>query len=304
MKKKVLAAILSAMVVLSLPTAIVAEAYYGFIDLDKKSSNSSNSIFNENINRILTIVTAIACIFIILAILRAIISNIKKSKPKPKLKKFPDEMIPYDFTVPISSFIKENDKKFDIQKFLEWTKRVFCTVQIAWTQRDLKKIRTIENKELFEQHSAQIQEYIRLGRINVIENIDIIDVYLHKLVIDNNFENLTVSMRVIMNNYIIDEKSGKVIIGNKKKVIDNIYQLTFTRSKGVKTNMVNGFVMNICPNCGATVRSENAGKCEYCGSIIHMGEFSWVLSNFESVDKNFVNDNRGIIKLDIDENHN
>ena len=298
MKKKILAVILSAMVALSLPTAIVAEAYYDFIDLDKKSSSNSNSIFNENINRILTIVTAIACIFIILAILRAVISNIKKSNSKPKLKKFPEKMIPYDFTASISSFIKENDKKFDVQKFLEWTKRIFCTVQIAWTRRDWEKIRAFEKEELFEQHNKQLQEYIRLGRINVIENIDIIDAYLHKLVVDNNFQNLTVSMRVTMNNYVIDEKSGKVIIGNKKKVIDNIYLLTFTRSSGIKTNMVNGFVMNICHNCGATVRSENAGKCEYCGSIIYTDEFNWVLLNFESVDENFVNDNRGIIFLD------
>ena len=42
MKKKILAVILSAMVALSLPTAIVAEAYYDFIDLDKKSSSNSN----------------------------------------------------------------------------------------------------------------------------------------------------------------------------------------------------------------------------------------------------------------------
>ena len=302
MKKKILAVVLSAILALSLPTAMIAEAYYGFIDLDQKSSGNSNSIFNENINRILTIVTVIAFIFIILAILRAVISNIKESKSKPKLKKFPEKMIPYDFTATISSFIKENDKKFDVQKFLEWTKRIFCTVQIAWAQRDWEKIRTLEKEELFEQHNIQLQEYIRLGRINVIENIDIIDAYLHKLVVDNNFQNLTVSMRVTMNNYVIDEKSGKVIIGKKKKVIDNIYQLTFTRSSGVKTNMVNGFVMNICPNCGATVRSENAGKCEYCGSIIHTGEFNWVLSDMESVEDGFYNDNRGIIILNNNQN--
>ena len=41
-----------------------------------------------------------------------------------------------------------------------------------------------------------------------------------------------------------------------------------------------------------------AGKCEYCGSIIHTDEFNWVLSNLESVDVNFVNDNRGIVFLD------
>ena len=101
-----------------------------------------------------------------------------------------------------------------------------------------------------------------------------------------------------MLDYIIDEKTKKAIIGNKKSYFDTIYMLTFTRRKGVKTNIVNGFVANICPHCGATVNSASSGKCEYCGSIIHTDEFNWVLSNLESVDVNFVNDNRGIVFLD------
>ena len=101
-----------------------------------------------------------------------------------------------------------------------------------------------------------------------------------------------------MLDYIIDEKTKKAIMGNKKSYFDTIYMLTFTRRKGVKTNIVNGFVSNICPHCGATVSSASSGKCEYCGSIIHTDEFNWVLSNLESVDVNFVNDNRGIVFLD------
>ena len=36
-----------------------------------------------------------------------------------------------------------------------------------------------------------------------------------------------------------------------------------------------------CPNCGAPTQITSAGKCEYCGSIITTGEYSWVLSNLE-----------------------
>ena len=32
--------------------------------------------------------------------------------------------------------------------------------------------------------------------------------------------------------------------------------------------------------------------------MVHTDEFNWVLSNLESVDVNFVNDNRGIVFLD------
>ena len=176
-----------------------------------------------------------------------------------------------------------------------WAKNIFIIIQTAWAKRDWEKIRTIEKEELFEQHNTQLQEYIRLGRINIMENINVIDAYLHKLVIDENFENLTVSLRATMNDYIINEKNGKVLMGNKNEVFDTIYQMTFTRRKGIKTNLINGLIVNVCPHCGATVESASAGVCQYCGSVVHSGEFNWVLSNLESVDEHFVDEMRGII---------
>ena len=204
-------------------------------------------------------------------------------------------MFPYNATEQITEFIKQNDENFDTEQFLLWAKNIFITIQTAWAQRDWEKIRTIEKEELFEQHNTQLQEYIRLGRINIMENINVIDAYLHKLVIDENFENLTVSLRATMNDYIINEKNGKVLMGNKNEVFDTIYQMTFTRRKGIKTNLINGLIVNVCPHCGATVESASAGVCQYCGSVVHSGEFNWVLSNLESVDEHFVDDTRGII---------
>ena len=206
--------------------------------------------------------------------------------------------MPYNANQQITEFMRVNDPNFITEGFLGWSKEIFITLQTAWAQRDWEKIRTLEKEELFEQHNTQLQEYIRLGRINVIDEIKVLDAYLHKLVIDENFENLIVSLRATMLDYIIDEKTKKAIMGNKKSYFDTIYMLTFTRRKGVKTNIVNGFVSNVCPHCGATVSSASSGKCEYCGSIIHTDEFNWVLSNLESVDVNFVNDNRGIVFLD------
>ena len=240
----------------------------------------------------------IAFLVIFVSVFGLIIWCVKQPDKKSKKYKNIPPMFPYNATEQITEFIKQNDENFDTEQFLLWAKNIFITIQTAWAQRDWEKIRTIEKEELFEQHNTQLQEYIRLGRINVIDEIKVLDAYLHKLVIDENFEHLIVSLRATMLDYIIDEKTKKAIIGNKKSYFDTIYMLTFTRRKGVKTNIVNGFVANICPHCGATVNSASSGKCEYCGSIIHTDEFNWVLSNLESVDVNFVNDNRGIVFLD------
>ena len=321
-QKKILAVILSAIVAFSMPTALAVDAYYN-LPLDvgnhhrysggsrsrsrsrshsrsrsrsySSSGRSSSSSGSSEIDEKTAIILVIAFLVIFVSVFGLIIWCVKQPDKKSKKYKNIPPMFPYNATEQITEFIKQNDKNFDTEQFLLWAKNIFITIQTAWAQRDWEKIRTIEKEELFEQHNTQLQEYIRLGRINIMENINVIDAYLHKLVIDENFENLTVSLRATMNDYIINEKNGKVLMGNKNEVFDTIYQMTFTRRKGIKTNLINGLIVNVCPHCGATVESASAGVCQYCGSVVHSGEFNWVLSNLESVDEHFVDDMRGII---------
>ncbi|MFR2137990.1 MAG: TIM44-like domain-containing protein [Pseudoruminococcus massiliensis] len=321
-QKKILAVILSAIVAFSMPTALAVDAYYN-LPLDvgnhhrysggsrsrsrsrsnprsrsrsySSSGRSSSSSGSSEIDEKTAIILVIAFLVIFVSVFGLIIWCVKQPDKKSKKYKNIPPMFPYNATEQITEFIKQNDENFDTEQFLLWAKNIFITIQTAWAQRDWEKIRTIEKEELFEQHNTQLQEYIRLGRINIMENINVIDAYLHKLVIDENFENLTVSLRATMNDYIINEKNGKVLMGNKNEVFDTIYQMTFTRRKGIKTNLINGLIVNVCPHCGATVESASAGVCQYCGSVVHSGEFNWVLSNLESVDEHFVDEMRGII---------
>ena len=36
-----------------------------------------------------------------------------------------------------------------------------------------------------------------------------------------------------------------------------------------------------CPNCGAPIKINTIGECDYCGSTITNGDFGWVLNNYE-----------------------
>lgn len=319
MKKKIFAVILSAILALAIPSAIVG-AYYN-LPLDvgnfhrysggshrssggthrSSGSGSSGSSIDWSDPADLAffiIFLVVFSIIFMLVIIAAKKSSKKSSKKSPK--NFSAYVMPTDCTAQITEFIKQTDMDFNSDKFIAWSKNIFITLQTAWTERDWEKIRTLEKEELFEQHNTQIQEYIRLGRINVMERINVNQAYLHKYVRDENYENLTVCMKVRMIDYIIDEKSGKLLMGSKTADIDTTYLLTFIRSKGVTTTLIDGVISNSCPHCGAPVDSASAGRCEYCGSIIHLGEYNWVLSDMQAVDENFQNDSRGIIILDND----
>lgn len=224
------------------------------------SSNSTNSID-----------LAIYCIAgLIVLVFTFITFKINKKKSTKVYKNIPP-IFPHNANMQIAKYIYKKDENFNLEKFLNWVKNIFLTLENAFSQRDWQKIFTFESKELFEEHNAQIQELISLGRVNIKDNINIIDAYLHKLVIDENSENLTVSIRATMNNYIVDEASGSIITGKKEEVFDTIYQMTFVRTNGIKTTIING------------------------ESITKIEKSDWTLTKFEPVDNNFVDDISGIV---------
>lgn len=182
----------------------------------------------------------------------------------------------------VANQIKEIDPAFSEEAFLSWAKNVFVKIQEAWTTRNWKVIRPFESNELFEQHSMQLQEYINNGKINVIEKVNIKSCKLIGFKPEGDKEILNVELSAIMRDYVIDEKTKKVLESDPNTDWNMSYIMTFIRKAGVKTvvGTSNKSTTN-CPNCGAPTEITSAGQCEYCGSIITTGEHDFVLSDIK-----------------------
>lgn len=184
----------------------------------------------------------------------------------------------------IAEQIRTTDPEFSEEKFLSWTRDVFIKLQAAWTARDWKIIRPFESNELFEQHNAQLQEYINNNRINMIERVAVESAELMSHRVDGDKEIIEVYLKAAMKDYIIDATTKEVVEGNKNTDWHMKYKLTFARKNGVKTHAgtSNKSTTN-CPNCGAPTEITSAGQCEYCGSVITTGEHDWVLTGLEGI---------------------
>jgi hypothetical protein len=195
----------------------------------------------------------------------------------------------------IEAEIKKTDQLFSTPKFLGWVEEVFMTIQQAWMDRDWAKIRPFEKEELFKKHELQLEEYKRLGQINMMERININKTYMHKYERDTEFEYLTVLLSARMNDYVIDEKTKQVVKGNPNDEFFTDYVLVFMRKFGVKTDPATSNVSTkSCPHCGAPVQITSAGKCEYCDFIVTTGEHDWVLCDLDSITDNSSIGNGGV----------
>lgn len=196
----------------------------------------------------------------------------------------PNRQVGINNTAQVATEIRKVDPNFSEDKFIGWAREVFIKIQQAWSNRDWKVIRPFESQELFSQHNAQLEEYIRNNKINKIEKINVNYCTLRDFKIDGDKEVLTVELHAIMRDYVVDATTNKVLESDPNRDWHMNYLMTFNRKKGVKTEagLSNKSTTN-CPNCGAPTEITSAGQCEYCKSIITTGEHDWVLSDITSI---------------------
>ena len=179
--------------------------------------------------------------------------------------------------------IQQNDPHFSEEKFKTWVNEMFIKLQTAWTARDWSGIRPFESEELFSLHNSQLQQYIDMNRINVIERVSVRSTELINYSVDGDKELLVVDLQATMKDYIVDANTHAVLEGDPNRYWEMKYYLTFMRKNGVKTDpsTSNKSTTN-CPNCGAPTEITSAGQCPYCRSVITTGEHDWVLTKMES----------------------
>lgn len=188
-----------------------------------------------------------------------------------------------DNTPSVAAQIQAIDPAFSGDKFIGFAREVFMTIQAAWTAKDWKPIRPFESETLFNTHKQQLDEYIRLGKTNVVEKIGIKHCSLHSFKQDGDKEVLVVWLNAVMRDYVIDDATKAVLESDPNRDWYMKYEMVFNRKAGVKTDPGRtGNAITNCPNCGAPTEITSSGQCPYCGSVVTNGEHDWVLTDIHS----------------------
>ncbi|NPA45549.1 MAG: zinc-ribbon domain-containing transport protein [Chlorobi bacterium] len=151
----------------------------------------------------------------------------------------------------------------------------FIKIYNAWSINKLNSVRNLLTDRLYDSFMFWIDAYKTAGLKNKLENINISNVQLVSIDEDKFYESITVRIFASALDYVIDA-SGKVQGGSDKNPRYFSEYWTFIRRQGVEKD---AYDYSTCPNCGAPAdKMGQAGVCEYCGTKISNGDFSWVLA--------------------------
>jgi len=178
--------------------------------------------------------------------------------------------------------IKAHDPGFDEARFVADAEKAFFTVQEAWTDCKPEMSRRVMADDIWQQHKVQIEQYVELGKRNVLENLAVANASIVGASSDAAFDTITLRLRAGCADYDVDVKNNKVLRGNRR-FGEWTEDWLFQRSSDATTKVGGGTMASRCPNCGAPLDIDLQGTCKYCHVMVMSGKYDWVLTRIEQV---------------------
>ena len=214
--------------------------------------------------------------FFILIIVLAVIAGIAESKKKKNLKNstssesyYEDTNSPKDVSEEISAQIQKNDACFNTAQFLIYAGNTAKKIVMASCRGDMDVLKALETEELFNKHSALINQKIPVTSRYDIEDFSADIIKLTEYTADNTSETISVYMNCTIFRNSYDTK------------ITNPCNLLLTFKRPINTVSFD-FGNGICPSCNAEVPPENS-RCTLCGCILNFNTNGWELIDFDEL---------------------
>jgi hypothetical protein len=178
----------------------------------------------------------------------------------------------------VRAYFEKQNPEFKWGEFMERARLIFNELQTAWSSLEWERARPHETDNIFQMHRYWIDAYKRQNLRNRLDNCKITSMQPVKIKEDAFYNAITLRIGAEGYDYTVDG-DGRVVSGSNKKLRRWTEYWTFIRNRHAKPTRARTDLS--CPNCGAGLKVNATGICEFCGGKITSGEFDWVLSKIE-----------------------
>jgi hypothetical protein len=178
----------------------------------------------------------------------------------------------------VRAAFEQNNPTFSWADFQARARLIFDELQAAWSTLNWERARPHETDNIFQMHRYWIDAYQRQGLRNALDQCQITAMQPVKIKMDAFYNSITLRIFAQGFDYTIDT-NGHVVSGSKSNLRRWSEYWTFIRNSKAKAGPARADLN--CPNCGAPLKINATGICEFCNGKITSGEFDWVLSKIE-----------------------
>ncbi len=149
---------------------------------------------------------------------------------------------------------------------------IYKEVQIAWMNFDYDKLKELCANDLATTYIGQLEMLkVKKGQ-NIMNDWSLEGAKITKIVEASDFVYVTGIFDTRFYDYVINTENGLVTRGYKQIKVHNIYEMLFVVNKKIATGSYK------CPKCGAVIKPNKDGKCEYCHTALSFANSKITLS--------------------------
>ena len=153
----------------------------------------------------------------------------------------------------------KQDKDFSESKFKSKVENEFIQIMLSTVSRKTLPVKHFVNDEVYAKIINKIKNDVNNGRIQIYDELN--DVVVHSKALD----------------YYLNLATRRFLSGNNTSRTDRDVAMTFEKKKD---NKELGAARR-CPGCGANLDINKTGVCTYCGTVIELENYDWVITQMD-----------------------
>jgi len=176
--------------------------------------------------------------------------------------------------------IRQADPDFEPEAFLQRAEMAFLLVKRAYQDRNVHEARAFMSHELWPAWSQDVQALVAARQRPVLENLNVRGMQVPFVSHDDSGDTIQVHFDYVAAPHTVADDTGKVVSGaTDDQRLGELW--TFQRAAGAKTVVSGGATASKCPNCGALLKLNDDGVCDYCKADITSGRYDWVVTRID-----------------------
>lgn len=184
---------------------------------------------------------------------------------------------------PMTEYL-ELDPEFDEERIRTLMSNLYVQMQETWQKKDISPLRPYMTDKFFSQMDNQLDQFRKAGRTDYTERIAVLNTGLIGWRQSSGMDYITVSLNSRIVSYMLDDRTGELISGDKKRDKFMEYEIELCRKSGTITNPESDGVKSAtCPHCGAPLKLNASAQCEYCGSVIESVNTDWAICGMRGI---------------------
>lgn len=165
------------------------------------------------------------------------------------------------------------DEKFNETEFLSKVSNTYIMILTAIMTDNIKRVEHKISPSVKEQLLKITEELNRKNLRQMYDELNVKNIVIKDKCEKEDHYEITVLLTSRYMDYQVDKTTGKYVSGINTERVEKVHYLTFSKIKDAKEIGI----IKECPNCGASIDSNNTGICPYCRSVYNLKDYDWIL---------------------------